>query len=126
MIALREEPAATIVPASDGATSDHQSVMRRVQQAWPLFWNLTVRATRKRIVCDSHSGTKAAIRSLWPTTEIYLCDWHIQAALMRLIDKIIRQKPRSRTVLAPLRDAVPAHLLAALRPSAAGSERATP
>lgn len=99
---------------------------RRVQQAWPLFWNLTVRATRKRIVCDSHSGTKAAIRSLWPTTEIYLCDWHIQAALMRLMDKIIRQKPRSRTVLAPLRDAVPAHLLAALRPSAAGSERATP
>jgi hypothetical protein len=38
-----------------------------------------------RVVCDSHSGMLQAISSLWPQTDIYLCEWHLRHALERLL-----------------------------------------
>lgn len=38
------------------------------------------------MVCDAHSGILAAIDTQWPDTELYLCEWHLQHALTRLLD----------------------------------------
>lgn len=38
-----------------------------------------------RVVCDNHSGMTNAVRSRWPTTDLYLCEWHLRHALERLL-----------------------------------------
>jgi hypothetical protein len=38
-----------------------------------------------RVVCDNHSGMTSAVRSYWPTTDLYLCEWHLRHALERLL-----------------------------------------
>lgn len=43
-----------------------------------------------RVVCDAHSGMLAAIDTQWPGTELYLCEWHLQHALTRLLHKQAR------------------------------------
>lgn len=39
-----------------------------------------------RVVCDAHSGMLAAIDTQWRDTQLYLCEWHLQHALTRLLD----------------------------------------
>lgn len=39
----------------------------------------------RRVVCDNHSGMTAAVGSRWPTTDLYLCEWHLRHALERLL-----------------------------------------
>jgi hypothetical protein len=38
-----------------------------------------------RVVCDAHSGMLAGLDRAWPETELYLCEWHLQHALTRLL-----------------------------------------
>lgn len=38
-----------------------------------------------RVVCDNHSGMTNAVRSCWPSTDLYLCEWHLRHALERLL-----------------------------------------
>ena len=39
-----------------------------------------------RVVCDNHTGMTSAVRALWPSTDLYLCEWHLRHALERLLD----------------------------------------
>ncbi len=45
---IREETLATTAPAPSNPSGGETGIVRRGSQAWPLFWNLTVRATRQR------------------------------------------------------------------------------
>lgn len=53
-----------------------------------------------RVVCDNHSGMTSAVRSLWPSTDLYLCEWHLRHALERLLAAQARQG--HATAVAPL------------------------
>jgi Transposase, Mutator family len=51
----------------------------------------------QRVVCDAHYGLLGAIEKLWPQTDLYLCEWHLQHALRRLL----RKQSRKHRQLAP-------------------------
>ena len=44
-----------------------------------------------RVVCDAHDGILAAIDAHWPESELYLCEWHLQHALTRLLENQSRR-----------------------------------
>ena len=52
---------------------------------WEVFFR-RLDGAPPRVVCDAHSGMLAAIRSVWPATDLYLCEWHLAHALERLLD----------------------------------------
>ena len=41
-----------------------------------------------RVVCDNDGGLVNAVRSRFPDSELYLCEWHLRHALERLMGKI--------------------------------------
>ena len=41
-----------------------------------------------RVVCDNHSGLNGAVSAVFPSAELYLCEWHLRHALERLMAKI--------------------------------------
>ena len=47
------------------------------------------------MVCDNHYGLNGAVRAAFPTSELYLCEWHLRHALERLMAKI-RQSDEHR------------------------------
>jgi hypothetical protein len=47
-----------------------------------------------RVVCELHYGQRAALRRLWPESEVYLCEWHLQHALERLCRNERRRNPQ--------------------------------
>jgi hypothetical protein len=59
-----------------------------------------------RVVCDNHSGMTSAVRSSWPTTDVYLCEWHLRHALERLLAAQARRGHAS--AVAPLQPRVEA------------------
>lgn len=59
-----------------------------------------------RVVCDNHSGMTSAVRSCWPTTDLYLCEWHLRDALERLLATQARRGYAS--AVAPLQPRVEA------------------
>jgi hypothetical protein len=59
-----------------------------------------------RVVCDNHSGMTSAVRSRWPTTDLYLCKWHLRHALERLLAAQARRGYAS--AVAPLQPRVEA------------------
>lgn len=58
----------------------------------------------QRVVCDNHSGMTNAIRARWPSTDLYLCEWHLRHALERVIDKVIKDRKRGKKELREMRD----------------------
>jgi hypothetical protein len=50
----------------------------------------------RRVVTDGHSGTIAAVRTLWPEAELYRSDWHLKQALQ---DELVRAKQHGNTRL---------------------------
>ena len=47
-----------------------------------------------RVVCELHYGQRTALVRLWPETEVYLCEWHLQHALERLMNTERRRNPQ--------------------------------
>jgi hypothetical protein len=47
-----------------------------------------------RVVCELHYGQRTALERLWPETEVYLCEWHLQHALERLMNTERRRNPQ--------------------------------
>jgi len=41
-----------------------------------------------RVVCDNDGGLVNAVRSRFPDSELYLCEWHLRPAVDRLMGKI--------------------------------------
>lgn len=60
----------------------------------------------QRVVCDNHSGMTSAVRSRWPMTDLYLCEWHLRHALERLLAAQARRGYAS--AVAPLQPRVEA------------------
>ena len=51
---------------------------------WVAFFG-RLGGTPERVVCDAHAGMLAGLDRAWPETELYLCEWHLQHALTRLL-----------------------------------------
>ncbi len=68
------------------------------QANWEAFLR-SLEGAPSRVVCDNHSGLTAAVRSAFPQTELYLCEWHLRHALERLMDKIHRSEPQHRAAI---------------------------
>jgi hypothetical protein len=67
---------------------------------WQAFlWSLP--GQPPRVVCDAHSGMTKAIQTEWPTTEIYLCEWHLKKALRRLLHKWEKRFPTQVAAVLP-------------------------
>jgi hypothetical protein len=56
----------------------------------------------QRVVCDAHSGMLGAIGKLWPQTDLYLCEWHLEHALRRLLKKQRRDHKQLAAQIDPL------------------------
>jgi Transposase, Mutator family len=53
----------------------------------------------QRVVCDNDSGLTGAVRTRFPQTELYLCEWHLRRALERLMKKIRTQEPQHEVAI---------------------------
>lgn len=53
----------------------------------------------QRIVCDAHYGMLAAINRVWPQTDLYLCQWHLEKALRRLLENQRRRNKQLTPVV---------------------------
>lgn len=62
-------------------------------QSWEAFLR-SLPGAPKRVVCELHYGQRAALERLWPGTEVYLCEWHLQHALERLLRNERRRNPQ--------------------------------
>lgn len=62
---------------------------KATQATWETFLG-RLDGQPPRVVCDNHSGMNGAIRKLWPSTDLYLCEWHLEHALDRLLNKEIK------------------------------------
>jgi hypothetical protein len=73
--------------------------------AHPANWSAflgSLPGVPRRIVCDAHTGMLQAIEERWPRVELQQCEWHLQHALERLLNKELRSNPTD--VLQDLRD----------------------
>jgi hypothetical protein len=62
-------------------------------RSWEAFLS-SMPGVPSRAVCELHYGQRAALERLWPETEVYLCEWHIQHALERLFRTERRRNPQ--------------------------------
>jgi hypothetical protein len=63
--------------------------------AHPANWSAFLAAFEGqpgRVVCDAHRGMIQAIESRWPEIELHQCEWHLQHALRRLLNKELRKR----------------------------------
>jgi hypothetical protein len=60
--------------------------------SWEAFLG-SLPGVPSRVVCELHYGQRAALERLWPETEVYLCEWHLQHALERLFAPERRRNP---------------------------------
>ncbi len=82
-----------------------QAFAEATQANWETFLR-GLDGAPQRAVCDNHAGLNAAVRSVFPEAELYLCEWHLRHALERLMDKIVRTEPQHRETIAALRPRV--------------------
>jgi len=61
--------------------------------SWEAFLG-SLPGVPSRVVCELHYGQRGALRRLWPETDVYLCEWHLQHALERLCRNERRRNPR--------------------------------
>lgn len=74
--------------------------------ARPASWEVFLAAlpgAPPRVVIDLHDGLLGAVRNLWPQTEVYLCEWHLQHALERLFTNERRRNPQHAPTIDGLR-----------------------
>lgn len=62
-------------------------------QSWEAFLG-ALPGVPSRVVCELHYGQRAALERLWPQTEVYLCEWHLQHAFERLCNNERRRNPQ--------------------------------
>jgi hypothetical protein len=74
------------------------AVPEATQANWEAFLR-GLEGAPPRVVCDNHSGLNAAVRSVFPQAELYLCEWHLRHALERLMDKIHKSEPEHRAAI---------------------------
>lgn len=67
-------------------------------QSWEAFLG-SLPGVPRRVVCELHNGQRAALERLWPETEVYLCEWHLQHALERLCRNERRRNPQHAQAL---------------------------
>jgi len=76
--------------------------MEAFTDASALSWEAFLRSlpgTPSRVVCELHYGQRAALRRLWPESEVYLCEWHLQHAIERLCGNERRRNPYQQAAL---------------------------
>lgn len=69
-------------------------------------WEIFLRGlggSPQRVVCDNDLGMTAAVRAVFPHTDLYFCEWHLKHALDRLLKKLCGDEPDRRADFEALR-----------------------